>query len=376
LTAGPEQGPSEKLTSGGLSLFGRLKRRGVLRVAFGYAMITWLLLQIADVVFDPLGVPESMMTVLILVLAAGFPVALLLAWFFEFTPTGIELDHLPETAERPAVQGPRRFADIAIIGVLLIIVAVLLVRQGGWIEEESAGLPVIAILPFDNISSDAEYGFFGEGLADTMIQKLGRLSELVVLASSSSFAYKDKDLDSVAIGLKLGATAVMAGSVQRAGQMLRVNTRLVDVESGEQLWAASFDRKLADIFAIQDEIARAVTESLHLVLTQASEERLSRPSTTSLSAYDAYILGQARMASREDDNLIAALDYFRQAITQDPDYALAHAGLAEALYIVSHKAHLQHSWAGDRAEATRAADTAMLLDPALGEAYLAQALVA
>jgi len=90
LTAGPEQGPSEKLTSGGLSLFGRLKRRGVLRVAFGYAMITWLLLQIADVVFDPLGVPESMMTVLILVLAAGFPVALLLAWFFEFTPTGID----------------------------------------------------------------------------------------------------------------------------------------------------------------------------------------------------------------------------------------------------------------------------------------------
>lgn len=376
MTGGPENGASKEPASGRLSLFGRLKRRGVLRVAIGYAMISWLLLQIADVVFDPLGVPDAMMTVLILLLAIGFPVVLLLAWFFEFTPTGIELDHLPESAERPSVQGVRRYADIAIIGVLLVVVAVLLVKQGGWVEDESLDTPVIAILPFDNIGSDSENEYFGEGMADTMIQKLGQLNELVVLASSSSFAFKGQGLDSIEIGRKLGATSVMAGSIQRAGQMLRVNTRLVDVGTGKQLWEGSYDRELRDVFAIQDEIAMAVTRALQLVLSPAREERLNAPSTSVLSAYDAYTLGRARLARRGDDNLTAALDYFRQAVTEDPGYALAQTSLVEALYLLSFKPWTEHIWIDDRAAASLAAETAKSLDPKLGEVYLAEALIA
>jgi len=343
-------------------------------VAVSYAVIAWLVLQIGDVVLDPFDIGATAMRVLLVVVALGFPVALALAWFFELTPQGVEVDHGSPGAPRPAVTGVRRYADIVIIAVLVIAVAFLLARQAGLVEEETAG-PVVAVLPFDNMSSEAKDAYFGEGLADTLIQRLGQLSELVVLASQSSFQYKGRNLELRHVGEELGATVIMLGSVQRAGSALRINARLLEVESGKQLWAGSYDRGIQDLFAIQDEIATAVTDALHLVLAPTAERRLIASATNNLTAYDAYVLGMSRLARRTGENFIQALDFFRQAIEADPDYALAYVGTVEAYYLMSGWPD-QYGWAGTREEAVVAASKAVTLDPELGEAWLARALVA
>jgi len=314
--------------------------------------------------------------VLMVVLVVGFPVALALAWFFELTPSGVAVDHGAAGAPRPAVTGMRRYADIAIIGILVVIVAVLVADKGGLIEE-TPGERVVAVLPFENLSPEAADAYFGEGLADTLIHKLGQLGELVVLASQSTFQFTGRNLDLNDVGAKLGATVIMLGSVQRAGNALRVNARLVEVGSGKQLWSGSYDRGVQDVFAVQDEIAAAVTGALRLVLAPEAKARLATQATSSLSAYETYVLGTARLAARAGDDLERALEYFRQAIEADPDYALAHAGLVEALYLKSSQhsppQELLDRW---RLEALQAANKAMELAPGLGETWLARAQVA
>jgi TolB-like protein len=313
-------------------LLDRLKQRGVVRVALSYAVIAWLLLQIGDVVLDPFDIGEAAMRVLLVVVALGFPVALALAWFFELTPHGVERDTRLPGAPRPRVIGIRRYADIVIIGVLVLAVAFLLAPQGGLIEE-APGEQVVAVLPFENMGPEAADAYFGEGLADTVIHKLGQLGELVVLASQSTFQFRGRDLDLVDVGGKLGATVIMLGSVQRAGNALRVNARLVEVPSGRQLWSGSYDRGLQDVFAIQDEIAASVTEALHLVLAPETRERLAAPPTSSLTAYEAYVLGVDRLAKRTGKNLDRAIGYFGEAARRamELDSELGEAWLARAL---------------------------------------------
>lgn len=358
-------------------LFASLKRRGVLRVAASYALIAWLLLQIGDVVVEPLGMGGTAMRVLMLALLLGFPVALALAWFFEFTPQGLKLDQQPAGAARPSVGGIRRYVDLLIIGVLVAVVAVLLARQGGLIEEQ-VRTPVLAVLPFTNMSPEAEDAVSGDGLADTLIQKLGQLSELVVLATQSTFEFRGQDLNLKEVGGKLGATAIMTGSVQRSGDTLRVNARLLEVQSGKQLWADTFDRPLQHVFAIQDDIATSVTEALRLALAPESRQRLVSNATSSLTAYDAYVLGVSRLATRTIEDRQQALVYFRQAIDADPNYALAYTGMVEALFLRIHRESglRTESVAEPRDEAAKAAKRALELDPGLGEAWLSRALVA
>ncbi|HKX55922.1 MAG TPA: FlgO family outer membrane protein, partial [Xanthomonadales bacterium] len=262
MNSGPHDNPSRSTEAG---WFARLRQRGVLRVAFSYALIAWLLLQIGDVVIEPLGAPAWVMRALIVLVIAGFPVALLLAWFFELTPSGIQRDTLPEGAARPRVLGIRHYADVLIIGVLLIAVVFLLAKQEGWVDEDQ-GPPVIAVLPFTELGAGND-SYFGAGLSDTLIHKLGQLSQLVVLASSSTFEFHGQGLDLRAVGAKLSASSILEGTVQRAGNQLRINARLVEVKSGQQLWSGSFERPSTDLFAVQDEIAGAVSDALEVVLS-------------------------------------------------------------------------------------------------------------
>jgi len=356
-------------------LFARLSRRGVFRVAASYAVIAWLLLQIGDVVLDPFDFGDSVMRVLLVIVALGFPVAITLAWFYELTPTGVERDRQKPGEPRPAVLGLRRYADLVVIGVLVIIVAVLLAERGGIIGE-APEQPVVAVLPFDNMSPEAEDAYFGEGVADTLIHKLGQLDNLVVLASQSTFQFKGRDLDLGDVGAKLGATTIMTGSVQRSGNVLRVNARLVDVDSGRQLWGDSFDRQLRDVFAIQDEIAAKALDAMQVVLAPERRKMIAENPTNSLTAYDAYVLGKARLASRTPQDRNAAIGYFRIAAEQDPDYAMAHAGLAEALFLTTDIGTEPRSLQSIGQEAQAAAQTAFQLAPGLGEAWLARALSA
>jgi len=216
----------------------RARRRGVLRVAASYAVIAWLLLQIADVTFDPLGVPKWVMTSLIVAAVLGFPVAVAFAWFYEVGDHGVRHDTAAEDAVRPSVHGKRRFTDLAIIGVLLIAVAVLLVRQSDIGKPKPPPNPAIAVLPFENLSGNPEQAYFSDGLAVEVLDRLGRVPGLRVIASSSSFSFKGKNQDPRSVAEKLGVTTVLQGSVRRDGRKLKVNAKLIDGATGFQLWSA------------------------------------------------------------------------------------------------------------------------------------------
>ena len=358
-----------------MALWQRLKNRGVPRVAVSYLVIAWLILQIGDVVLDPLGAPEQTMLMLIVLAVIGFPIALVLAWFFEITPEGIERDTQAEGETRPAAVGVRRYADVIIIGFLLVVVAVLLSRDP-ILSSTDVEKPVVAVLPFEEFDSVAE-NHFGDGVSQTLIQKLGLLDQVVVLASSSSFEFRGALEDLVDVGKKLEASALLMGSLRRTGGLLRLDARLVDAGTGQQLWATRFSRPVGDVFQIQDEIVNEVTAALSLQLSESQVARIGKPPTTSLPAYEVFVrASREALESRDPERMPEALQYLYDAIELDPEFALAHATLVEALHLTASWRKWDTHWEDIADEARAAAARAQELDPELGEGYFAEALVA
>ncbi|HMB61063.1 MAG TPA: hypothetical protein VKN35_14215 [Xanthomonadales bacterium] len=353
----------------------RLRRRGVLRVALSYLLIGWLLLQIGDVVLDPLGAPDWVMQLLIFATVAGFPVALILAWFLEFTPTGIEVDHLEETVERPTVRGLRHYADIVIIVGLLFVVAFLLYRQQS-MTPVTTETPVVAVLPFEELDN-SEDNHFGDGFADTLIQKLGMLDQAVVLAPTSTFEFRDAGLDPTQVAASLGANLLLKGNMRRAGGLLRLEASLLKGASGQKVWSGNFRRPIEDIFRVQDEIVNAMVTAMGVQLTVSQVERIAKPPTTSLAAYDVYIKASTEaLESRDAERIPEALQYLYDAIELDPEFALAYAKLVEAMHLSASYRFWDTNWSDIADEARSAATRAQELDPTLGEGYLAEAFVA
>ncbi len=346
-------------------LIARLRERGVLRVAASYAVIAWLLLQIADVTFDPLGVPKWVMTSLIVAAVLGFPVAIALAWFYEVGDQGVQRDTAGEGAVRPSVHGKRRHSDLVIIGVLLITVAVLLVRQSDIGKPKPPASPAIAVLPFENLSGNPEQAYFSDGLAVEVLDRLGRVPGLRVIASSSSFSFKGKNQDPRSIAEKLGVTTVLQGSVRRDGRKLKVNAKLIDGSTGFQLWSGSFDREVTDIFAVQTELAAAVIDAI--VPAARGDAVAAPPPTTNLDAHDHYLLGLAAQRSRSAARLAESVAQLEQAVALDPSYAQAHAALANSLLLWW--GYSGGGGADSLAHAEQAAYKALALDASLSDAH-------
>jgi TolB-like protein len=346
-------------------LIARLRERGVLRVAASYAVIAWLLLQIADVTFDPLGVPKWVMTSLIVAAVLGFPVAVALAWFYEVGDHGVQRDTAAEGAARPSVHGKRRYSDLVIIGVLLITVAVLLVRQSDIGKPPPPASPAIAVLPFQNLSGDPEQEYFSDGLAVEVLDRLGRVPGLRVIASSSSFSFKGKNQDAKTVAGQLGVTTVLQGSVRRDGRKLKVNAKLIDGSTGFQLWSGSFDREVTDIFAVQAELAAAVIDAV--VPAARGDTVAAPPPTTNLDAHDHYLLGLAAQRSRSVPRLAESVAQLEQAVALDPSYAQAHAALANSLLLWT--GYSGRSRPDSLARAEQAAYKALALDASLSDAH-------
>ena len=351
---------------------GQLRERGVLRVAASYAVIAWLLLQIADVTFEPLGAPKWAMPALIVTVALGFPVAILLAWFFELGDKGITRDAAAGNAPRPRVHGVRRYADVAVIGVLLATVAVLLVKQSDLGKPPLPDKPSLAVLPFANMSADPTQQYFSDGLAEEVLDRLGQVPGLLVVARSSSFAFRNKDADVRTIAERLGVTAVLEGAVRREGQRLRLSAKLVDAKTGYQLWSGSFDREVNDVFAVQGELAQAVIDAVVPVARGDTppQSAAALPPTTSLGAYDLYLLGRAAQNARWDDQLRKSIDYFRQALAQDPKFARAQAALANSMVLLYAN---QYGTPEQAAVAEAETYKALAMDPKSSDAQVAYA---
>jgi adenylate cyclase len=350
------------------ALLQQLRERGVLRVAASYAVIAWLLLQIADVTFEPLGVPRWVMITLIATAILGFPVAIALAWHFELGDRGLERDLAADAAARPVVHGLRRYADVAIIGVLLATVAALLVRQSDIGKPPPPDRPTIAVLPFANLSGDPEQEYFSDGLAQELLDRLGRVPGLAVIGRSSSFSLKGKDLDTVAVAERLGATTILEGAVRRDGPRLRVSATLLDGRTGRTIWSQSYDRAMTDVFAMQEDVAAAVIASIVPAARGEPLNAEAAPMTADVSAYDLYLLGLSAQEAQIGNRARDAVNYLEQALRVDPKFAKAHAALARALLI-----WLQYPSPPPPADAERRAEAeiykALALDPRSSEAY-------
>jgi TolB-like protein/tetratricopeptide (TPR) repeat protein len=359
----------------------QLRERGVIRVAASYAVIAWLLLQIADVTFEPLGLPRWAMPALIVTAALGFPVAVLLAWFLELGDHGITRDAAAPDSPRPRVHGLRRYADVTVIGVLLATVAVLLVKQSDLGRPPPPDKPSVAVLPFDNLSGDPEQQYFSDGLAEEVLDRLGQVPGLLVVSRSSSFSFRDRKLDVRTIAERLGVAAVLEGAVRRDEQRLKLNAKLVDGKTGYQLWSGSFDREVHDVFAVQAELAQAVIEAIVPLARGDDPAAISAaisatPPTTSLSAYDLYLLGRASQTQRGpmgSAGLQRSVGHFRQALKADPKFARAQAALANSLVLLIDLPEPGQPAGESLRRAEAAVYQALALDPNSSDAQVAYA---
>ena len=273
------------------------------------------------------------MITLITAAVLGFPVAIMLAWYFELGDRGLARDTAADAAARPVVHGLRRYADVAIIGVLIATVAALLVRQSDLAKLPPPDRPTIAVLPFANLSGDPAQEYFSDGLAQELLDRLGRVPGLAVIGRSSSFSFKGKALDARTIAGRLGATTILEGAVRRTGQQLRVSATLVDGGTGRTIWSQSYDRAMTDVFAVQEEVAAAVIDSIVPAARGNATNAVSPPPTRDTAAYDLYLLGRAAQEARTADRLRESVAYFERVVQLDPDYAKAYAGLSRSLML-------------------------------------------
>jgi TolB-like protein len=361
-----------------LGIWAELKRRNVIRIALFYVASAWLILQVADVVLEILEAPEGSLRLLAIVLALGFPFALILAWAFEVTPEGIKRDH--EVVRDDAAQARAgRKLDVATIGLLAVAIAMLAWQGfGGRLGSERAPGSgprelSIAVLPFVNMSVELENEYFSEGLSEEVLNVLARMEDFRVAGRTSSFAFKGQQQDLRSIGERLGVANILEGSVRRQGNRIRVTAQLIDARSGYHLWSDTYDRQLDDVFAIQDEIATEVVRALRRTLLAADEAVISQTAKGDLEAYQHYLQGQYHARLRSRGGLERALEEFHQAIVVDPAYAPPYAGIAMVYALMDN--HGYRSLAETAPLAYRALDRALELDSQSDDAWMVRGLL-
>jgi TolB-like protein/Flp pilus assembly protein TadD len=312
-------------------LTAELARREVYPVVVGYAVVSWLLLQIGEVTFEPLGLPRWVMTGMIFVVIAGFPISVFLAWRYDITESGV-------------------FRDRANVHLLTEI------EYG----------PSVAVLPFIDLSPEQDQAHFCEGIAEEITNSLVKIHSLRVAARSSAFQYNSEAGDVRDIGTELGVNTILEGSVRKSGDMIRITAQLVKVSDGCHLWSKTYDRDLEDVFAIQEEIASSIAVSLLDTISIRNRKKIRRPRSANVQAYDYYLRGRKHFRLFRRADIEHALKMFRNAVDLDPEFSLAWAGYADchsylAMY-VDRKPELIR-------EAQRASKRARQLSPDLAEAH-------
>src|SRR6476660_219771 len=301
--------------------FEELQRRKVYRVAAAYIVAAGFLIQIASAAFPAWELPNWSLRLVIVLLLIGFPIALILAWAYDITPQGIQ---------GTPTRGIHRRRNL----ILLIALAVIISASAGFFLLPRAVRDKIdksvAVLPFQNLSSDPDNAYFADGIQEEVLTRLAKIGDLKVISRSSTQQYQSEPGNLAEIAKQLGVANILEGSVQKAGNQVRVNVHLVNVQTGSQLWGETYDRKLSDIFAVESEIAKGIAASLQARLTGHEEQALAAKPTNNPQAYDAYLRGLAFEArsNYSSDALFKAIDYYDMAVRLDPNFALAWARLS------------------------------------------------
>jgi len=332
-----------------MSFFNELKRRNVVRMGVLYIVASWVVLQISDVIFDPLGVPPWVFRLLLSLLALGFPFALIFSWIFELTPQGLKRERDIDSSQSIVHHTGHRM-NIMIVVLLVLAIgglvanrliprvvipddaetvsesAIRAVEEDTAVQDEKS----IAVLPFVNMSGDQDNEYFSDGLSEELLNSLVRLGGLKVTGRTSSFAFKGQNLDLREIGRRLNVANVLEGSVRKAGTRVRITVQLVKASDGYHLWSDTFDRELDDIFAIQAEIADRVTQALHVTLMGGeADPQTSTSASQNAQAYEEYLRGMYIWQRNPDE--IEALDraraHFEQALLIDEQYADGYWGM-------------------------------------------------
>lgn len=351
-------------------LIRELKRRNVLRMAALYIVIAWVIVQVADALIGLASLPAWSGQVVLVLLALGFPIALIFSWFFEITPEGLALEkEVPAGQSITNVIGRRM--DIVIIAILSA--GLLLFAYDKWWPREPLE-PSIAVLAFENMSADPEQEYFADGISEEILNLLAQIESLKVIARHSSFSFKGKGIDIATMAEQMSVRHILEGSVRRSGDRVRITAQLIDAKDSSHLWSQTFDRDYSaeNLFYIQSEIARAITDRLRTTLTNADEKRLANVPTENTEAFAAYLLGRQRLTNRKVAELADAVEQFSLAIELDPQFAGAYSGLADACDLY---ASYSGGQSNDRCPSSLAgreqlARKALELDPESAEAWI------
>ena len=360
------------------NFFAELKRRNVYKVAVAYAIVGWLLVQIATQVFPFLEIPNWVVRLIIALVAIGFPVALIIAWAFEATPEGIKRTAIAD-AMPAAGQKKHAWIYIVVIGAAISVALFLLGRYTVGNRTVAAApnelsAKSIAVLPFDNLSEEKGNAFFAEGIQDEILTRLAKVADLKVISRTSTQRFKAVPSDLREIAKQLGVMNILEGSVQKSNDQVRINVQLINAITDAHLWAESYDRRLTDLFTVESEVAKTIADTLRAKLTGSELSAMSIRPTQDPVAQDLYVQGRHFLALRRDDNLPRAIEFFHQAIAHDPNYAAAYAGLSEALILLPRYTGAYPS--ETRPQSRVAALKALELNPNLAEAHNALAKIA
>jgi TolB-like protein/Tfp pilus assembly protein PilF len=331
------------------NFFAELKRRHVYKVAIAYAIVGWLVMQIAATVVPALHLSDAITSAVVVLTLLGFPIALVLAWAFDLTPEGLKrtewADHEPA---RPS-------------------------RNKAWRQTESVKVPAksIAVMPFENRSEDKANAYFADGVQDEILTLLSKIADLKVISRTSTQQYQGKPRNLIEIAKQLGVANILEGSVQKAGDQVRVNVQLINTQTDSHLWAETYDRKLTDIFGVESEIAKGIAESLQAKLTGHEEQALAVKPTNNPEAYDAYLRGLSfeGRSSLSLDLVGQAIGFYERAVQLDPNFALAWARLSRADAFLYFSSADQTSARRDAAKS--ALENAQRLQPNSAETLLA-----
>ncbi len=363
------------------NFFAELKRRNVVRMAGLYLVGAWLLTQVASTVLPMFGAPDWLPRTIVILLAIGFVPALIFSWVFELTPEGLRRDEEVSPEQSIAPQTARRM-DRMIIVVLLLALGyfafdkfVLGPRRAGAPNESSSSINAksIAVLPFVNMSSDKEQEYFSDGLSEELLNQLAQVPQLRVIARTSSFSFKGKEVDVSTIARALNVANVLEGSVRKSATTLRVTAQLIRASDSSHLWSQTYDRERTDIFKVQDEIASDVVAALKVKLLP-TQELPKAPRTSDPEAYQQYLQGRYYLNRFSIADFEKARAFLGRAIELDPTFPLAWAALSQVW-------NLQTGWSDKLTReqfkdgvvhARDAADRALKLDPDLPEALAAR----
>jgi len=338
--------------------FAELRRRRVIRVIIFYAIAGWIVIEVTSTVLPGLNLPDWTTTMVILLVALGFVIAIMLAWAFDIGPGGIH--RTPATllaGDGPATNQPEEQS--------------LATEQPAVAAPDVIDLKSIAVLPFINMSGDAENEYFSDGISEEILNLLVKLPKLRVASRTSSFAFKGKDFDIPEVAKRLNVATVLEGSVRRAGDRVRITGQLIETSTDSHLWSETYDREMKDVFAIQDDIAQNIVAALQMTLTPKERRSLQYVATSNPEAYDYYLRGRKFFYVMTVRDFQHAIRMYDKAIELDPNYANAYAGIADTY---SQIFRFVAATSENAAQALKASKHAVELDPDSAEAHASRGL--